>query len=86
MAAEPDSQSHLTGRIHQALAEDPRVNDPTLHVWVAQDKVLVTGTVHTPERRAAVLEVVKEQAPGYVVESQIRLAEIADAPGEETIN
>lgn len=85
MTSDPESPSYLTGRLHQALAEDPRVNDPTLHVWVAENKVLVTGTVTTPERRQAVLEVVGENAPGYVIEDQIRLAELSEAPEEEEL-
>lgn len=85
MAVDPESPSSLTGRIRQALAEDPRVNDPTLHVWVAQNKVLVTGTVTTKERQQAVSEVVREQAPGYLIENQIRIAEITEAAGEEQL-
>lgn len=86
MTGDPGSPSYLTGRIHQALAEDPRVNDPTLHVWVAEDKVLVTGTVTTPERRQAVIEVATELAPGYVVESQIQIAEIKETTEQEELS
>lgn len=83
MPSESEATSYLTGHIRQALAEDPRVNDPSLHVWVAQNKVLVTGTVTTEERMQAALEVVREQAPGYTVESQIRIAEITETAAEE---
>ncbi|HEX2424256.1 MAG TPA: BON domain-containing protein [Actinomycetota bacterium] len=56
--------------IHQALAGDERVNEPELRVKVVAGRVVITGDIHTPERRDAVAAVVREVDPDLVVDNQ----------------
>ena len=50
-------REYVEAHVHEALARDPRVNEPELQVLVVKARVLVTGIVPTEERRAAVTEV-----------------------------
>jgi osmotically-inducible protein OsmY len=56
--------------IHQALASDERVSEPELRVRVVAGRVIVTGDIHTEERRAAVPAVVRDVDPKLVVDNQ----------------
>jgi osmotically-inducible protein OsmY len=56
--------------IHQALASDERVSEPELRVRVINGRVIVTGDIHTEERRAAVAEIIRDVDPGLVVDNQ----------------
>ena len=54
---------YVAERIRNALAGDPRVGELDVHVRIAGDKVFLTGSVGTEERRAAVTEVVQGLLP-----------------------
>jgi osmotically-inducible protein OsmY len=56
--------------IHQALASDERVSEPELRVKIVNGRVIVTGEIHTEERRAAVPDVVHDVDPGLAVDNQ----------------
>lgn len=56
--------------IHQALAGDPRVNEPELRVTVVAGRVVITGDVPTEERKRAIPVVVMELYPDVVVDDQ----------------
>jgi hypothetical protein len=56
--------------IHQALASDERVSEPELRVKVISRRVIVTGDIHTEERRAAVVDVIRDLDPELVVDNQ----------------
>ena len=56
--------------IHQALAGDPRVNEPELRVNVVAGRIVITGDVPTEERKRAIPRVVRELYPDAVVEDQ----------------
>ena len=56
--------------IHQALASDPRVNEPELRVNVVAGRVVITGDVPTEERKRAIPAVVRELYPEAVVDDQ----------------
>lgn len=76
---------YVAAHVHEALARDPRVNEPELQVSVVKDRVLVTGVVPTEERRAAVTEVVREQVPDLEVENRTTVARLPDAGGTEQL-
>ena len=47
--------------LRQALATDPRVMEQELDVSIAGGRVVISGTVPTEDRRAAVTEVARER-------------------------
>jgi hypothetical protein len=72
-------------RIRQALATDPRVGEPELSVEIVAGRILVSGSVPSPEVRDAVGHVVDEIAPGMPLDNRVDVAR-RDAPaGEEPI-
>lgn len=68
---------YLVGHVEEALACDPRVNEPGLHVTIQSQRVYVDGTVTTKGRHGAVAQVVGELLPGWEVCNQ---AVVADFP------
>jgi hypothetical protein len=73
---------YLMARIRDALAKDPRVNEPELVVAVSGGTVMVSGTVPTEARRRAVTEVVHDVAPGMDVRNA---TEVGPALGEPRV-
>ena len=69
-------------RLRQSLAQDLRVAEQGLHVDIVDSTVVVTGTVPTEGRRAAVAEVVSELAPGLRVRNDVTVI-APDSPGPE---
>jgi hypothetical protein len=57
---EAEAEHHLAARIHQALATDPRVNEPDVRVLVCGGEVTVRGNVATPARKEAIGAVLRE--------------------------
>jgi osmotically-inducible protein OsmY len=64
-AGVPDE--YLVAHANEALAGDPRTAELELDVTVDGHEVVLTGTVATPERQAAVGEVVAKALPGREV-------------------
>ena len=54
------NEGYLSAHLEEALAEDGRVAEQGLHVQVAGDQVVVSGTVSDPERKEAVTEVLTD--------------------------
>lgn len=69
-------------RIRQALATDPRVGEPELSVEIVAGRILVSGSVPSPEVRDAVGYVVDEIAPGMPLDNRVDVAR-RDAPAGE---
>lgn len=82
----PDrTDDYTAAHVQEALAQDPRVNEPELEVQVVQDRVFVSGVVPTEERRAAVADVVRDRFPGLEVENRTTVAHLDDAGGTERV-
>lgn len=65
--AETEAHHHVAARLREALATDPRVNEPDLCLQVSGEAVVVRGQVATLERKQAVDTVLREQVePGHV--------------------
>lgn len=75
---------YLAAHVQEALARDPRVNEPELQVAVVAGRVRITGVVPTEERRAAVDEVVRERCD-LEVENRTTVAAYPDAVHEERV-
>jgi hypothetical protein len=68
-------EGYLAAHLEEALAEDGRVAEPGLHVQVAGDRVVVSGTVSDGERKEAVAAVL-----GDLVEGR-QLVDLTDVAG-----
>jgi osmotically-inducible protein OsmY len=74
-------EGYVAEHIHQALASDDRVNEPELRVQIVAGRVVITGDVHTHERRDAIDRVVRDVDPALVVDNQTTvMAAAAEAP------
>jgi Uncharacterised nucleotidyltransferase/BON domain len=71
--AKTEAEHHLTARLRQALATDPRVNEPHLSVLVCGQEVTVRGQVATPARRRAIGLVLGELAGDYRVLNEVEV-------------
>ncbi|HEX6330183.1 MAG TPA: BON domain-containing protein [Actinomycetota bacterium] len=80
-----DAEDYTAAHVQEALAQDRRVNEPELEVQIVGNRVFVTGTVPTAERRDAVAEVVRERCPGFEVENRTTVAHYPDADGAERV-
>ena len=61
------------------------MNELELHVNLVDDRVVVTGTVQTPDRRQAVSDVLAELVPERRVENLTRLLDTARDTEIETL-
>jgi osmotically-inducible protein OsmY len=82
---DPSAPEYLVARIRQALATDPRTGELELDIEVVGDRIYLTGTVATEERREAVEAVVREVAPDQEVSNGLGLPERPDAGPEEAL-
>ncbi|MCA1832015.1 MAG: BON domain-containing protein [Actinomycetota bacterium] len=86
MDAPAEPKHYLVGHIREALAQDARVNELTIQVTIAGEKIFLTGNVATAERRDAITEVVGEVAPGYNVHNETTVQAYEAAPDAETLS
>ena len=83
MPQSPNVDHYLTERIREALASDHRVGELDVQVAISGNKVFLTGTVATDERRRAMSELVEELAPGHEVHNQTVLMTAASGDVEQ---
>ena len=76
---------YLVAHAGEALATDPRTAELELDVSVDGREVVVTGTVATPERQAAVGAVVAKALPGREVRNLTAVGDEAADPFVETL-
>lgn len=82
----PEHQpEYLIEKVRERLATDDRVAELELQVSVAGDRLVVSGTVPTEERRAAVAEVAREAAPDHRVVNETEVLDRGAAPREEEL-
>ena len=79
-----EGDGYLAAHLEEALAEDGRVAEPGLHVQVAADRVVISGTVTDTERKQAVVTVLGELVDGRQL---VDLTEVAGSgpPPEEQV-
>jgi len=77
------STEYLLQRIRAALAHDPRLGELELPVSIVDDRVVVTGTVQTPERRQAISEVIARLAPDRRVENLTKVLDTTKPVDEQ---
>jgi hypothetical protein len=82
-AGVPDE--YLVAHAGEALAADPRTAELELDVNLDGREAIVTGTVATPERQAAVGEVVAKALPGREVRNLTAVEDEEAEPFVETL-
>ena len=81
-----DPPHYLIQRVREAIAHDPRVAELELRVKMVGDKLFVTGSVSTEERRRAVSEIVRETLPDVELHNEISVAAFPLPADEETMS
>ncbi|HEX5878915.1 MAG TPA: nucleotidyltransferase [Actinomycetota bacterium] len=76
---------YLVAHANEALAGDPQTAELELDVAIDGREVVVTGTVATPERQAAVAEVIAKALPGREVRNLTDVEDAAADPFVETL-
>jgi hypothetical protein len=84
-AAADNADDPVVARARQALAADPRTAELELGVTVDGGVVVLTGTVATPQRQAAVARVVGEALPGRQVRNLTGLPAAEAEPAVERL-
>lgn len=71
------SETYLIGHISEALAADPRTANLDCQLTVGGRKILIKGETQTGEQKKAIEEVVREFAPDFEVDTQLRVTEMS---------
>jgi hypothetical protein len=83
MSAAPPTDPYLAERIRTAIAQDARVNELGVTVTLVGERVFVTGTVLTAERREGIASVIAEQFPMLELHNDVAVQQVgAHAPPE----
>ncbi|HET9249896.1 MAG TPA: BON domain-containing protein [Actinomycetota bacterium] len=80
-----DESEYVAAHVQEALARDPRVNEPELAVTVVKGRIVVHGNVPTEERRRSVTEVVRGCCPDLEVDNRTTVGRFPDAEGMENV-
>ena len=71
--------------LRQALAADPRVAETELDVRIAGDRIMISGTVPTQDRRDAVAAVTREHCPDLEVDNRTVVPSLPTTDDEERV-
>ena len=76
---------YLAERIRTAIAQDARVNELGITVTLVDERVFVTGTVLTAERRDGIASVIAEQFPTLELHNDVTVQQVGSHPAPETL-
>lgn len=82
-ASQPDD--YVVQHVREALANDPRVSELHVEVTVTADRVFITGTVPSEERREVIAAVVRELLPEHHVSNHVTVEPISGSPEVERL-
>jgi hypothetical protein len=85
MSATPPTDPYLAERIRTAIAQDARVNELGVAVTIVGERVFVTGTVLTAERRDGITSVIAEHFPTLELHNDVTVQQVGSHPTPETI-
>ena len=85
VTAAPEPEAYVVERIREALAHDPRVSALGICVSLAGSKVLLSGEVATPERKAAATEVAQTLAEGRTVHNVLTVSALSEPSEREAL-
>ena len=80
------SLEYLGAHLEEALATDPRVAEQGLHVDVVAEGLVVSGTVSTPDRHAAITSIARETVPDVAVRNHARVVDLVESDEEERLS
>jgi osmotically-inducible protein OsmY len=84
--AAPEPDAYLCERVREALARDQRSHELDVQVAMVAGRLVLTGTVATPQRRAAIVEVVREVLPGYEIHDATTVGPHPETPDAEEVS
>lgn len=79
----PDT--YLVGRLKDALARDPRTGEQDVKILVEGSRILLRGEAPSAEHRTATEDVIRDAAPGYQIDNQIKVAVLTEPEGSEDV-
>ena len=77
--------TYRVANLQEALARDPRVNEPNLRVSVVSGRVHVTGVVPTQDRHDAISAILLELCPDVPVDNRTAVGVPSGEPREEQL-
>ncbi len=87
MSVEPkeEPEKYLVQRVRDALIGDPRIGELHIDVTVRGDRVFLTGTVPSTERRDVIGDLVRGVLPDHTVHNHVGVEGIAASPGSPDV-
>ncbi len=85
MNADPEPREYLAQRLRDAIAADARTGELGLNVDVAEERLVVRGTVGSEQRRRAIDEVAREVVGDVGVVNETDVKEVHEPGAEESI-
>lgn len=86
MSVPGDDGTYLVARVHERLLADERLHEQAVEVVVVSvGRIAVRGEVATPERRALILDLLRELAPGTDVVDDLRVSSTHADPHTERL-
>jgi osmotically-inducible protein OsmY len=87
VSAQPseEPEKYLVQRVRDALIGDPRVGELHIDVTIRGDRVFLTGTVPSTERRDVIGELVREVLPDHTVHNHVAVEGIPGPPGSPDV-
>jgi BON domain len=85
VTAKGAEERYLPEHLHEALLADGRVGEQDLQVVADAHCIHVTGSVATPDRRDAIVQVVAELAPGWEICNEVEVTDVASGPDVEDV-
>jgi len=82
----PGDEDYQVARVQERLAHDPRTAELEVGVSLEDGAVVLTGTVATPERQAALAEVVSDVLPGRRVRNRTTVGPSPAGPRVERLS
>jgi osmotically-inducible protein OsmY len=82
---EAEADSYLVAHIREAIAADPAIGELGVRVRVSGDRIFLTGSVSTVERRDAITRLVRGLAGSLDVRNDIAVETPAPAGEEEKL-
>jgi osmotically-inducible protein OsmY len=80
MSPELDQSAYIAEHVREELLRDPRVGELDVHLEIEGEVVFVRGNVSTPDRCAALDEVLAELLPGFKIRNEATVAVFPEAP------
>lgn len=81
----PGNDEYLLARVQERLAQDQRTAELEVDVCFDDGAVVLSGTVATPERRAALVDVVADVLPGRPIHNRIEVGPPPAGPRVERL-